>query len=61
MGGVFVTPLDSTLNIAWPIPVDPENRAQVSAKDVAATSWETVRESLLQVLAIQTTTEVDSA
>jgi dTDP-4-dehydrorhamnose 3,5-epimerase len=60
MGGVFVTPLDSTLNISWPIHVDPENRAHVSAKDAAATSWATVRESLLQVLAIQTSTEVES-
>jgi dTDP-4-dehydrorhamnose 3,5-epimerase len=53
MGGVFVTPLDTSLKIAWPIPLDADNRSQLSAKDVAAPSWETVRESLLQVWAIQ--------
>jgi dTDP-4-dehydrorhamnose 3,5-epimerase len=61
MGGVFVTPLDSTLNIAWPLHIDPTSRAQLSAKDEAAPSWETVRESLLQVLAIQETTDADSS
>jgi dTDP-4-dehydrorhamnose 3,5-epimerase len=61
MGGVFVTPLDSTLEIAWPIHVDPADRAQLSLKDAAAPSWETVRESLLQVWAIQATTDVDSS
>ena len=38
MGGVFVTPLDLTLKIAWPIHIDPTNRAQLSAKDAAAPS-----------------------
>jgi dTDP-4-dehydrorhamnose 3,5-epimerase len=57
MGGVFVTPLDSTLNIPWPISIDPADRAQLSSKDEAAPDWKTVRESLLQVLAIQVTTE----
>lgn len=61
MGGVFVTPLDSTLKIAWPIPIDPANRAQLSAKDEAASNWETVRESLLQVWAIQATTDAESS
>jgi dTDP-4-dehydrorhamnose 3,5-epimerase len=61
MGGVFVTPLDSTLNIAWPISVDPDNRAQLSSKDEMAPDWETVRESLLQVLAIQETTDGNSS
>lgn len=48
MGGVYVTPLDATLAINWPIPVDAENRAHVSTKDAAAPSWTSVRESLLR-------------
>jgi dTDP-4-dehydrorhamnose 3,5-epimerase len=46
MGGVYVTPLDSTLAINWPLAIDAENRAQVSAKDVNAPGWTSVRESL---------------
>jgi dTDP-4-dehydrorhamnose 3,5-epimerase len=33
MPGVAVNPLDPDLGIVWPLPVDPANRAQVSAKD----------------------------
>jgi dTDP-4-dehydrorhamnose 3,5-epimerase len=33
MTGVAVNPLDPALGIGWPIPVDPADRAQVSAKD----------------------------
>ncbi len=33
MPGVAVNPLDPTLGITWPVPVDPANRAQISAKD----------------------------
>lgn len=33
MAGVACNPLDSDLAIAWPLPVDPADRAQVSAKD----------------------------
>jgi dTDP-4-dehydrorhamnose 3,5-epimerase len=34
--GVAVTPLDPALGIDWPIAIDVDNRAQISAKDVAA-------------------------
>jgi dTDP-4-dehydrorhamnose 3,5-epimerase len=33
MSGVAVNPLDPELGIMWPLPVDADNRAQVSAKD----------------------------
>jgi dTDP-4-dehydrorhamnose 3,5-epimerase len=33
MAGVAVHPLDPALHIGWPVPVDPDNRAQLSAKD----------------------------
>jgi dTDP-4-dehydrorhamnose 3,5-epimerase len=33
MAGVAVHPLDPALGIDWPVPVDPDNRAQLSAKD----------------------------
>ncbi len=33
MAGVACTPLDPALGIAWPLPVDPSDRAQVSEKD----------------------------
>lgn len=36
MQGVALTPLDSELNIAWPIPIDPTNRDQISEKDARA-------------------------
>jgi dTDP-4-dehydrorhamnose 3,5-epimerase len=36
MAGVGYSPLDPGLDIAWPIPVDPANPAQVSAKDASA-------------------------
>jgi dTDP-4-dehydrorhamnose 3,5-epimerase len=36
MAGVACNPLDPALGIVWPIAVDPDNRAQVSAKDLAA-------------------------
>lgn len=35
MSGVAVNPVDPALGIDWPIPVDPDNRAQLSAKDAA--------------------------
>lgn len=43
MAGVAVTPLDAELAISWPIPIDPENREQISAKDLAAPSWAELR------------------
>ena len=33
MPGVAVNPLDPALGITWPVPVDPADRAQISAKD----------------------------
>lgn len=36
MPGMSLTPLDPDLAITWPIPVDPHDPAQVSAKDAAA-------------------------
>lgn len=33
MAGVACTPLDPQLGIAWPLPVDPDDPAQLSAKD----------------------------
>jgi dTDP-4-dehydrorhamnose 3,5-epimerase len=36
MPGVSVNPLDEDLGIAWPIPIDPDDRDQISAKDAAA-------------------------
>jgi dTDP-4-dehydrorhamnose 3,5-epimerase len=33
MSGVAVNPLDPDLGIVWPLPVDPDNRTQVSEKD----------------------------
>ena len=35
MAGVAVHPLDPELGIAWPVPVDLNDRAQLSAKDAA--------------------------
>jgi dTDP-4-dehydrorhamnose 3,5-epimerase len=36
MAGTAYTPLDPGLAIPWPLPIDPNDRAQISAKDVAA-------------------------
>jgi len=36
MAGVGVTPLDPALGIAWPVPIDPDDESQVSAKDRSA-------------------------
>lgn len=36
MAGTALTPLDPALGISWPIPLDADDRAQVSAKDAAA-------------------------
>jgi dTDP-4-dehydrorhamnose 3,5-epimerase len=33
MAGVACTPLDPTLAIGWPLPIDPDDPSQVSAKD----------------------------
>ena len=36
MAGVAINPLDRELDIPWPIPIDPDNRDQLSAKDATA-------------------------
>ncbi len=36
MAGVACNPLDPALGIEWPLPVDVDDRAQISAKDLAA-------------------------
>jgi dTDP-4-dehydrorhamnose 3,5-epimerase len=36
MAGTAVNPLDPELGIAWPVPVDPTNPAQISVKDAGA-------------------------
>ncbi len=36
MPGSAVSPLDPALGIEWPLPIDPDNRAHISAKDLAA-------------------------
>jgi dTDP-4-dehydrorhamnose 3,5-epimerase len=36
MAGVACSPLDPGLGIDWPLPIDPDDRAQVSAKDLQA-------------------------
>jgi len=35
MAGAAVHPLDPALGIEWPLPVDPQDRSQLSAKDAA--------------------------
>lgn len=39
MAGTAYSPLDGGLGFHWPIPVDPNDRAQVSAKDAAAANF----------------------
>lgn len=39
MAGRAVSPLDPDLAIAWPIPIDPSDRAQISAKDATAPTY----------------------
>jgi dTDP-4-dehydrorhamnose 3,5-epimerase len=41
MAGTSCTPLDPTLGIGWPLPVDPDDPALVSAKDRDAPRWDT--------------------
>ena len=36
MAGTACNPLDPALQIEWPVPVDPDDRSRVSAKDMAA-------------------------
>lgn len=39
MAGQACTPLDPDLGIAWPLPVDPDDRSQVSEKDLRAPTF----------------------
>jgi dTDP-4-dehydrorhamnose 3,5-epimerase len=36
MAGIAFTPLDPDLGIEWPVPIDPDNPAHISAKDAGA-------------------------
>ncbi|MEY2405681.1 MAG: dTDP-4-dehydrorhamnose 3,5-epimerase [Acidimicrobiaceae bacterium] len=38
MAGTARSPLDPALAISWPLPIDPEDRAQISAKDAQVSS-----------------------
>jgi dTDP-4-dehydrorhamnose 3,5-epimerase len=44
MAGVACSPLDPELGIEWPLPIDTEDRAQISAKDLAAPPFAAVAE-----------------
>lgn len=39
MSGTAIAPLDPALGIAWPLPVDPDDPAQLSVKDRDAPGW----------------------
>lgn len=42
MPGTALSPLDPALRIPWPLPIDADDRAQISAKDAAAPGWRSV-------------------
>lgn len=46
MPGTALTPLDPALKIEWPIPLNPEDRVQISAKDAAAPTLAQVLDTL---------------
>jgi dTDP-4-dehydrorhamnose 3,5-epimerase len=41
MAGAAVNPLDAALGIAWPLPIDVDDRAQISEKDVTLPAFKT--------------------
>ena len=43
MAGAACSPLDPSLGIRWPIPIDTTDRAQISAKDLGAAPFGNVR------------------
>jgi len=43
MAGVAFTPLDEGLGVEWPVPIDPADPAQISAKDAGAPRFSEVR------------------
>jgi dTDP-4-dehydrorhamnose 3,5-epimerase len=45
MAGQACNPLDPALGIEWPIPIDVDDRAQISAKDLAAPSFADLQET----------------
>lgn len=46
MAGTALTPLDLELKIDWPIPIDPENREQISEKDAKAPTLQEIMQVL---------------
>lgn len=46
MSGTALCPLDPMLKIKWPIPIDPNNRQQISEKDASAPSLQKLKETL---------------
>lgn len=44
MSGVALTPLDPELGIEWPIPIEPEDRNQISEKDYKAPTLRELKE-----------------
>ena len=48
MAGVACTPLDQELAIPWPIQIDPDDRTQISAKDLAAPTIAHLRQHQFQ-------------
>ena len=46
MPGRALTPLDESLGIPWPIPIDPLNRTQISEKDAAAPTLQDLHSEL---------------
>ena len=45
MAGQACTPLDPDLAIPWPIPIDPDDRTQISEKDLSAPAYATLWEN----------------
>lgn len=43
MPGTALNPLDPELHIPWPLPIDPDDPARISAKDASAPAWEPPR------------------
>ncbi|MCP0885766.1 dTDP-4-dehydrorhamnose 3,5-epimerase [Ligilactobacillus sp. WILCCON 0076] len=48
MPGIALCPLDSELDIAWPIHIDPNNLEQISAKDASAPNLKDIVNSYFQ-------------
>jgi dTDP-4-dehydrorhamnose 3,5-epimerase len=45
MPGSSCTPLDAALGISWPVPIDPDDRSQISEKDRDAPLFAALREA----------------